>query len=706
MYGTSEAVRDEILKNLVAFVKQKQINKSGKLDNSVKVWGKDYFDNLPIEKKVKYIENRFNKMEKSKLEENLKIKVCKDLCDQALQEYKIQNTLKRPYRSARFFQVKQKWIDKWVENMPQCSLKTSSYRDSNAAEKAKGIEKSIESLTEETNENDIKTQIFDDALSSGTGILSIDYSSSIKNILPLRVDPRDFYLDENCDSINNAKDCIWARKFYFHEFNEDFAEFEIGEVKFKYENKQSGDKKSSPNYYTRSEILEKKNDEVDKAFVWVYVYDNKILGKRFVVANNIIIHEEDLPKDESSNAMLPFSLYYWVKNNESPWGIALIQAIAPEVFALENFTELAFRNAKARLQKMIIGDGDVGFHTGLKQQPNGIWVLNNLSGRNVRETFSEIELGGVPGEFFSMHNLFLDNLTVASKVDQRALMANPNQLATQTNRKKESFEESVRTVIKRTLWTSEKRTMELKVSFFKSHIVPLRKSFDIEGYFVIRGDKKNPTFIKDSAGKGIYRATGENTNVKVRVNVISQNKKFDLDNDQQDRFLKSITAWGNTMSTILPILQSVDPEEAKKVVSKFDFVGMTEEFAEIFGRDKSKWTKDSEERGVDAVEQEQKRFRLGFPVVPSQDEKFDDALSRIQMHIEFLKEYDEELSSKSKNLVIDNITKTYEYLLYNNDGSKREMPEEEINQAMQMTGQGQPNQMQASQMQANNLPIK
>lgn len=496
--------------------------------------------------------------------------------------------------------------------MPEVNLIAVQQEDRNANERAKGIECVLKTIDENNSAREILTELAEDAGVCGTGIAHEYFDKNGKTLKTVRIDPREFFVDEKVNKIDDAADCIWRREFSKKDFLSVFGKFD-GAQKVQFLCKQDATDNidsTTAKTYTLREIEDFKNSENNEKkdfFVRVYDYWNVVEKKRIVFANNAKIFEDEIEK-------LDFTFWYFSKNNDSIWGIGLIEICAPEVFALDNYVELAFRNAKSKMQKMIVGDGGVGFHTGLKQAPNGIWVLNDLGEKRVADTFAQIELGGVPNEFFGMHNLFLDNLTISSQQDQRALYANPNQLATQTKAKKESFQKRIRTIMKRTMWRSLRRREQIRVKLFQKNIAELNENFFIDGYFVLRGEKANPTFIKDSSAFGIFRATQENTKVEIGVRVVSARQKAEMNEEEQGRFLQFFQLATNAASVLPEVAQGID------------WAAFVEEGAELFGRDKKRFWKNYAAKGKDKVAIEQRKFLLGVaPKIPD-DEDFEELL--------------------------------------------------------------------------------
>jgi hypothetical protein len=613
---------------------------------------------------VDFVRMRFEAMAKAKEPIMRKFQKCLLIRDFGLDAYKNHDDpYNQKYRSARSEELVQAWIDEISENMPEVNLVAADFRDRDAQEKARGKERALASIDEETGANGEKLKRTDDVAALGTGILHerwnpdfLNTDGEKGNLESIRIDPRYFFIDEAATDIKNARDCLLRDRMTLSEFMEKYEDFDISEVKFG--KMQNGTPKkaqdgNSLHFFTRDEAEAGKNDLNTEFFVIVYDYWSKSLGKRFVIANNSIVHFEEISD-------LDFSVDYYLKRNDSFWGIGIIEKCAPEIFALDVFTELAFKNGKMALEPMIVGDGGVGFHTGLKTAPGTMIALSDIGDRNIRDTFAEIRLGGIPGEFFNFREILQDDLTTSSQIDQRALMANPNQLATQTRAKKESFQKRGRSILRRTLWESERRRMKIRVRLFDKYIAPLSRNFLVNGYFVIRGESENPTFLKDSAARGNFRATTKNTKVKVSISVSDSQKKANLDKEARDQILTAMNFTAN--------LKQIDPEEGKKI----NVLGMAEMLFENLGLEKSRILEEYSGRGIDEIQKEHKRMAFGAKVSVPNEEDFETSEIHLEEHRRFLHE-NPKLSSGTKRIIIEHIEETAKRMLYDENGERKEV---------------------------------
>lgn len=546
-----------------------------------------------------FVKSRFGMMEEKKRWQAFKIQRCRELRDLGLTAYQEKNPYSKPYRSCTFDSLIDTWLDKYVENMPDWALKASTFRDAEAQEKATGIQIALQSIEEDTSSEEVKCQVMEDAFTSGTGVMYHWFNPALNNgrgnLEDCYVDVRDIYPDDAAISIDKCRDIVWREDIPWSTFQEIWGEyFDISLV-------QAGalTAEGDMKYYSKTEEQEQRNKLDFKARI--YQYWNKELNIYCIIVNQWCIFAT-LFEDEE----LPFTFYYNKRRSDSIWGNGLIEKTAPEVFAIDVLVELAFKNAKSSLQKQIVADGAVGFHSGLKQAPNGIWIIPELGDKNVKDTFAEISLGGIPNEFFGMRTVFLDNLTTIAKIDLRQLLSSPNyqETATRTAAKKESFEEPVRSFMRRNLWRSERRRVQIKVQQFKDHIAPLNQDFHVEGFFVLKGDTDSPQFVKDTMGEGVFRANSKNTNVDVKVVVTSQQKKDLTDDQEVQKFLQFMKLSVESAS--------ISPEVAQKI----NFAGFLEQGADLFAIDKRQLIKGYEDKGFDAIQHDiEMLFAFEQPII-------------------------------------------------------------------------------------------
>lgn len=598
---------------------------------------------------VEFVRWRFTAMEEAKRTVNAKIQRCRELREQSLRTYEARNVYAVPYRSAQFHQQVEGLIDEITENFPEVSLRASTYRDKNAAEKAKGKERVLKAMDEDIGIEAKREALAEDISVCGTGVLFEEprekrRSDGRRVIDSLRVDPRDIYVDETARDIDEARDFDWPREMPYSTFVSLYEKnFDISKIQpAKLGSSGNLEAVSLSTYWTLRETEEGKTN-FDEYKVRVHDYFNEEFGFRLVVANNEVLWCEKID-------CVPLTFYYKKKMNDSVWGVGIIEEIAPEVFALDTVTQLAFLNAKNQLQSIILAAPDSGLHAGLSLQPGGVYALTGLTETGkVQDSFAEVQFGKIPNDFFAIREMFLDNLSVASQMDQRALLANPNQLATQTNAKKESFAKRGRRLQRGIMWRSEKRRWEIRLELLDRYIAPMRQEYHIDGYFVLQGDGPNPKFIKDSAASGIYRLRPDNADVDAEVIVSDAKSKAMLEEQEAERLIQlfglSVNASG------------ADPRFQESV----DLVSMHKAITERFGLDKKDVYRDFDKAGYDAVESAQRRAYLGVMPKFPECEDVEELINQAFAHRFFLAK--KNVQGRAKRIIIDHIGKLIEKAL-------------------------------------------
>lgn len=581
---------------------------------------------------LKFVQRRFEKCRDKSQHARQMFQIKNNLYEIGLRAYRAPNVYKTPYRSARFYHTVESWIDEITENYPIMSLQASTYRDRNAADKARGIEQVLNVMDADIGIKGVREQTIEDIGKLGTGIEYeyVDEDDGHYFINTRRVDPRCFFPDDACTDQRNMRDCIYQEEMTPSDFNSLYGKYKnVEEVE--YGKVQTSD--NTLEYKSRREIEDGKEDEY---IVRVNHYFNAQFGFRITFANRTLIYANSISK-------IPFIAYYKKKPNDSFWGISAIEETAPEVFALDTLIELGFRSAKSRLQEMIIADGNFGYHQGLRQQPGGMWVLSDMpQDKKVEDTFARVQLGSIPPEFFAMRELFLDELSTSSQNDQRALQVNPNQLATQTRAKKESFAKRGRRNTRSIMWNSLKRRTEIRLDLLMKYIVPRNQDFYIDGYFVLQGETANPKFIRDSVGSGVFRLKKENSNVRLKVVVTDAKDKAQADEEEFAQLLQYF-------STIVQAAQ-ID----QKVAEAVNMVGIAKVLAEKKNLDKRDIFTDYADAGTDQIRQDQLRIEAELPPAYPKNDNVEELITMSFAHREYLRTR-KDMSPKSRFLLQEHI---------------------------------------------------
>ncbi len=600
---------------------------------------------------VDFVNERFRRMEFSKQTISKKIDRCDILFNRGMNAVHVKNIYSSRYLSQRFFSAVQAWVDDWVENNPQTTLKASEWRDRSANQKAKGIAKALDIIDNKGFAQNERVRAFEDAAKYGTGVILDQYDEGRQEMTTHRIDVRDFFIDDAATSYyggtevgsGDARDVIYRQRIPFTTFKEKFGNrkgYDIEGVAPVIASISNGD--LSPLFSNLSTTERDEGKDLVKVVV-IKHYFNVESGKRYMVAGDKLINEQEM-----QTSILPFIVYNFQKQGNSPWGIGVIELMCSAVNANDTLMQLTLMGAKNDLQPVLVVDEQSGISSNKKVQPGGVLTLKNPGQKKMSDVFATIKLGTEPGKYFDFKNMLDDEQTIATQKDPRSLFINPNQLATTTLAKKEAFAKRTRTILQRTLWTSEKLRGMVRVELFKKFIAPKGKDFFIEGSFVLRGDTESPKFIDDNLGSGTYRATKNNTDVDVEVYVEAKKEKSNSDEQEIGQKLQFLQVVSNQIS-IMPELK--DEFNMKELISSVG-EAMIDDFSKVL--------KQTAKKGTDAVEEIHKRILLGVSTPTPKDETFQDTIERIDSHKSFLKANINNLSLQQKIKITDIITKAYE----------------------------------------------
>lgn len=589
------------------------------------------------EEVVFFVENRFREMSVGREELLSCISSNLHLRDRGLDSFKkgiTPNVWKEPYTPATGMELNQSWKSELRENKPELSLRSLDPEKKEMAENAIGILKAIEQEELENHSAKVLSKVDSDTVDFGTGICFDGYDYSKKEIVCQYVDIRQFFPDEMARDMEECRDSMWRNTMTISEFSALFGDFPKAETV-----KAGMDSDNSANVLSEAERAEQK---ANKGKVKVYDFYSIKLKKHFVVANKVVLVNE-----EYSFSGLPFHAKYFLKNPDSFWGISNLQMCYAPMSAIQSMISLAFLNAKASMAKSYFVNANTGLQNGMKIKPNEV-IPVKTGDKNINDVIQSFSLGGVPAEFFNMYTIFQDALTIASQQDQRALMANPNQLATQTKSKAESFQKRARDIIRENIINFGVSRMEHLVELLKTHIAEkAEKSYLIDGYAVIGGESKSPKFKKSAGMRGKWKATEESLKGEFAVEVV---EKSDVKISKEEE-LKSLMRFFEVVSTMVQL----DPN----VASQIDFSEMMTVMAEKFGIDKKRILKNSDSAGIDVIEEEHKRMLLGIDVFVPVDETMEESIRHLEEHRKFLEDNGEKLDPSAFDILQKHILETW-----------------------------------------------
>lgn len=473
------------------------------------------------------IRNRFQKAWDSRSTEITKM----SLYDRWMYAYEIHMTQGEDwdaaYRFPEIFGSVQRKRDTMTEMLPETRVKDDD-------DGGISLQASLEDVKKKGNYKAAMFEVGDDTVKHGMGILyavPVRFTRDIKGKKdPVlfydgmgfeRIDPRDFFPAHSAVRMHDHTGMsycpyVFRRRIFFYDtFINKYSGSE-----FKNIDKIRPVTWGSSGYVdqkipTQRESKEKEfGDFVDILEYWDQ--ENDIFK---VMANGIVIYDspEGIPFHHKK---IPFHVYYNYKKNDSMSGLSEIELILPYNLFRETITNLEIDNAKLELQTAYIIDGDIDFNPEENElQPGGIFNVGGLEGGKLQDHIMPYRVGGLTGDIASLVERVEDSQIVVTGDDRRALVANPNQLATQTKAKQYQLEKrSLSTLMKNTAQAEYYLSLQL-ASYIQNELseqyededgLKTYREIEIDGYNVVQDKKESGLqLIKGDRQKGKFRLNPE-----------------------------------------------------------------------------------------------------------------------------------------------------------------------------------------------------
>jgi hypothetical protein len=289
---------------------------------------------------------------------------------------------------------------------------------------------------------------------------------------------------------------------------------------------------------------------------WCPVEDEHVL-----MANGIMIYEGAIPYKHKG---IPATFYYNYKRDDSLWGISEAEINAPFILVKEVLVNLMIDNAKLSQQPVIAISGDINFDPDENElEPGALFMLQGLNGGRVGDAIQPLTFGSSVEPAIAVKNILEDLQIQITGDDSRALMAAPNELATQTLSKREALKKRIRKNVLLNTMKSEKNSVMQQFSNicqflarpyqdlngkWKHHIVY------VDGFKINQRTKDDrPEFTAVSGHQGTFQLNGEILDPEhVRFMLVEEVE----DAVQKEQELQSLQWW---MQTIFSLAQA-NPE--------------------------------------------------------------------------------------------------------------------------------------------------
>lgn len=305
-----------------------------------------------------------------------------------------------------------------------------------------------------------------DAVCYGIGVLFEGYISvddpdvddAFKGLITERVDPRDFFIDDHAvqffdpQGINGANDCIRRRRYSKPVFKRLFsrAPFDQGVVERVLKGGGIGDSRDNFSIINEERENVAQEDEIELLEYWDD--DNLIIQPRFST--------EILYKGPNPYGKKPFVVYVTSVEFETIYPPSVLELIAPILkqkdIAVNYWKELT----KLLATPVIFADEETGLIAG-QALKGGVQTMT-LDGVDIRQKVQQVQLGNDPSPLINLISFLDDEFTVASGKDVKALLAAPQELATQTKQKIATQVKRLRGIIRTMMQDAESQRAMLR----------------------------------------------------------------------------------------------------------------------------------------------------------------------------------------------------------------------------------------------------
>jgi len=263
------------------------------------------------------------------------------------------------------------------------------------------------------------------------GYLETDNKDVFVGLMSQRIDVRDFFMDDEATKyydplgIDGAQDCIRRRRYKREVFESLFSKepFNVAAVKNTAKGGGTGDTRED-----QTEInLNEQEHESDKIEVLEYWSKDQHL----IATTN---GSELIFDGKNPYGRLPFVVYTPHLEFETLYPPSVLELVAPVLKQKDISVNMWSNLVKLLSTPIIFAADDTGLTAG-QELRGGVQPVDLKKGINIQEKIQQVQLGNDPA-FLQQYIAFLnDEFTVASGQDINALLAKPQELATQTKQK-------------------------------------------------------------------------------------------------------------------------------------------------------------------------------------------------------------------------------------------------------------------------------
>ena len=292
---------------------------------------------------------------------------------------------------------------------------------------------------------------------------------------------------------------------------------------------------------------------------YMVVFEGWTLDDEHVfLANGKLMYEGANPFAHKS---LPVTFYYNYKRDDSIFGISEAEVNAPFILVKEVLINLMIDNAKLSQQPVIAVSGDAQFDPDENElEPGALFTIAGLNGGKVGDAIQPLTFGSSVEPAMAVKQIIEDMQIQVTGDDSRALMVQPQELATQTLSKREALKKRIRKNVMENTIHSERNSVMQQFSNICQYLA--RPYKDISGkwkHHVVyvddfkvsqRNAKELPIFTPVNGYQGVFKL---NENILkpeyVRFRVIERVE----DAVKKEQELQALQWW---MQTIFSLAQT------------------------------------------------------------------------------------------------------------------------------------------------------
>ena len=366
----------------------------------------------------------------------------------------VQDDWAQKFRFPELFGDVQRKFDNLVEVLPEYKVKSND-ENSLLYQAAIDHQLRISNIAAE------KADAYYDAIVYGMGVLHVFTHREEKTIkgkseifydglAAEKIDPRYFYPAHSAYKMHDAtgrNSCPYA--FYEKKFNIDTFKTLYADKKYNQEvieklQTEGWESNFSSLASTKNEGIEKNQDQ---DYIGVLEYYNCKTNEFKVFAGNFNheIYSGELPY---SHGEIPFHVFWNYRRNDSIFGLSEVVIRAPYNEYRERMSNLMIENALMSQQRPLIIDENLDFNPeDIELGAGVVHRVGGMVGGRLEDHIQFYPLGQISQESLLVSRMVEDSEIATTGDDKRALQANPQQLATQTLSKRESFQKRIRSAV-------------------------------------------------------------------------------------------------------------------------------------------------------------------------------------------------------------------------------------------------------------------